>query len=100
MGRKKLVEDDEVERLQKEVRELKSLNRSLMKRLKKIDREYAEEIEKANSERAQSEDVPSVQTRRSLCGHCGKGNIVTVDIVGRKFQKCDTCDWKSGRKIP
>lgn len=98
MARKK--QDDEVERLQKEIRELKATNRSMLKRLKKVDREYAEEFEKLKQERAQEEDYNSRPADRPVnCVHCGKGTIITIDLLGRKFQKCSTCDWKSGRKI-
>lgn len=101
MAKKKVQREvDEVERLQQEVRDLKATNRSMLKRLKKIDREYAAEIEKAHQERALEEDFTRTEGDRPIpCVHCGKGNIVTIDLVGRKFQRCSVCDWKSGRKV-
>jgi hypothetical protein len=38
MARKRKDDEDEVTKLEKEIRELKSLNRSLLRRLRKIDR--------------------------------------------------------------
>ena len=38
-------DEEVIEQLQKEIRELKSINRSLMKRLKKVDREYHKALE-------------------------------------------------------
>lgn len=102
MARKKKLERevDEFERLQKEVRQLKAQNRQLLQRLKKVDREYAAELEEAKTFRAVEEEYERTSGDRPVpCTHCGKGNIVTVDILGRKFQKCNACDWKSGRKI-
>lgn len=89
--KKKKDPDDEVTRLQKQVRELKALNRSLMKRLKKLDREYEEpkdiDIEDIN------EDLDTMHM--PLCQECGKGSLKTVVISQRSWQKCDTCTYRS-----
>lgn len=105
MARRKKAEreEDEIERLQKELREEKAKTRALLKRLKKVDREYAAEIEKINQERAIEEDYQEQPGNRPrTCEHCGKGNILTTEIETRnktlKFERCSNCDWVSGRK--
>lgn len=88
-------EIDEVERLQQEIRDLKATNRSMLKRLKKIDREYATEIEKANQDRALEDEYSRTPADRPVpCTHCGKGNIVEIDLLGRKFVRCTICDFR------
>lgn len=101
MAKKKFQREvDEVERLQNENRDLKATNRALLKRLKKVDKEYALEIEKANTERAREESYSEQPENRSQsCVSCGKGNRVIVDLLGRKFEKCTVCDYRSGKKI-
>ena len=85
--KKKRTQDDEVDRLQQEVRELKSLNRSLLKRLKKVDRFYHESLEQ---EEAVVEAKP-VYTTPPKCPKCGIGKMLAVTVVGRSFTRCEDC---------
>lgn len=90
MGKKK--PKDEVEVLEQKIRELKSINRNLMKRLKKVDRNFKEVIDDSVEEDsvAQKED-PNKRT----CPHCSRGEIAEISILGRVFLKCTVCDWRS-----
>lgn len=94
MGRKRKdveVEDDEIEKLQKEIRELKSINRALLKRLKKLDRNYEESLDREEETKYKEHVVH----KNPACHHCGKGQLIDVDLAGRIFQRCDTCDFRS-----
>jgi hypothetical protein len=87
--------DDEVTRLQKEIRELKALNRSLLKRLKKVDRNYVEETdphEEAIEARKSKKQKEELQDK---CRRCERGRIISVEVLGREFERCDTCDYRS-----
>ena len=88
--RKHRDSDEEViEQLQKEIRELKSINRSLMKRLKKVDREYHKALEEEESPR------PKVKKEEFSCTNCGKGHLVdNKSIPGRVFKSCTSCDYR------
>jgi hypothetical protein len=95
MGRQK---KDEVSILEQQIRELKALNRSLLRRLKKVDRNFKEELEneKREVEKSLQEEANELNHEpKQRCTHCGKGTITQVDILGRKFSRCDTCDWRS-----
>lgn len=88
-------EEDEVSKLEKEIRELKSINRSLLKQLKKLSKG----INKNLYEEALEEviDEPKKDKPKNFCEHCGKGRLNEIDIAGRKFFRCnnEACGWKS-----
>lgn len=95
MARKKDSDEETIERLEKENRELKQLNRSLLKRLRKISKGInEEEFEEAEAE---------VKVKRSTktfaeddCTNCGKGRLVMIDFGARKQIGCNnpTCNWR------
>lgn len=99
--RKKFTEDDEIERLREEIRELKSVNRSLLKRLKKIDRNYEERLEEER-EKDFKETFEKKETKKeSLCPKCAKGQLkVNSDIPGRIITSCETCEYRETKKVP
>ena len=90
--RKHRDSDEEViEQLQKEIRELKSINRSLLKRLKKVDREYHKALEEEEEESPR----PKVKKEEFSCTNCGKGHLVdNKSIPGRVFKSCTSCDYR------
>lgn len=92
MAKKK--DDSEIDRLEQQVRELKSLNRSLMKRLKKVDRHYKEVVNEREEEDAGSEKE---RTKRT-CSNCERGELTEVNLLGRVFERCTVCDWRSKTK--
>lgn len=94
--KKHKAELEESDRLHKEIRELKSIIRSLKKRLKKVDRGYKEEND-VEQEEDREDDLESIP-RAKKCERCSKGNIIKVDILGRKFERCENnCGYR--RKI-
>lgn len=90
MAKKK--DDSEIDRLEQQVRELKSINRSLMKRLKKVDRHYKDVINEPAEPEQEKEG-----TKRT-CPNCERGEITEVDLLGRIFERCSVCDWRSKTK--
>lgn len=90
MAKKKT--EDEVTRLEEQIRELKSVNRSLMKRLKKVDRHYKDVINERD------EETPEKEGTKRTCPHCERGDVTEVDLLGRVFERCTVCDWRSKTK--
>lgn len=93
-NKKAKKEQDYVEKLELEIRELKSINRSLMKQLKKLSKgihkqEYEEALEQIVNE-------PKEETGRS-CPQCGSKRLKQIEIAGRRFESCNICDYKSGK---
>lgn len=90
-------EKDHIEYLEKFVRELKSVNRSLLKQLKKISKginkeEYEnklDELELSNGKKKER------KPEDKKCPECFRGNIIEIDIASRKFQRCSICEYKS-----
>lgn len=79
---------DNESRLEQEVRDLKSLVRSLQKRLRKVDKGFKEE------EAEEVEDFPVSEK----CNECGKGTLSTVRVAGREFKRCNVCEYRSKAK--
>jgi hypothetical protein len=93
MSKRKNKEEDEVEKLEKEIRELKSLNRSLLRRLRKIDKGFNEYVKEANHEEEEEPRTPP--ERRSLCSSCGRSELTNITVAGRCFKRCELCGWRS-----
>lgn len=89
-------EQDEITRLEREIRELKSINRSLMKQLKKLAKGiHKEEIEEAlDSLETKKEEVEV--NKHKKCPNCARSSLIETDINGRIFQNCPICEYKSG----
>ena len=90
-------EQDEIERLEKEVRELKAINRSLMKQLKKLAKGiHKQEVEEALEKL--EENGPKKEDDRRECPNCGRtGGLRELILANRRFERCDICDYKSGK---
>lgn len=89
-------EQDELERLEKENRELKAINRSLLKQIKKLSKginrqEFEEAME--TIEHGPKKDEPNAKK----CPECGRLGLKDVIVAGRLFHRCSICDYKSGR---
>lgn len=91
-------EEDELTRLEKENRELKAVNRSLMKQLKKLAKGInKEEVEQA-LERIEDHAPTKEHTQEEApCPECGRKGLKEIILAGRKFQRCCICSFKSGR---
>lgn len=88
--------DTEVERLEKEVRDLKSLNRQLTKRLKKIDRQFRKNLE------LEEEELRKPPKREKIvpdCPACFKGNLMDIELGSKLLRKCNTCAYRKTQSL-
>lgn len=67
------------------IRQLKSENRQLKKRIKQLEKQFYTKIEKIEEENPKLE----------LCPSCGKGTLDCVVVAGRTFTRCDTCEYRT-----
>jgi predicted nucleic acid-binding Zn ribbon protein len=95
MGKRKQQREklDELEQLQKEVKELRSINRSLEKEIKKSNKQYKPEFD---SEVLLKEEV---EDKRSKCPQCGKGHLISTELGPRKLVRCELCDYRLVNKL-
>jgi len=82
-----------VARLEQKLRELKSINRSLSKKLRRINKGYR----KLRSEPEEESEERS-KPQPNLCPDC-KEPVRPVEVAGRKWESCRDCGWRSQVKI-
>lgn len=98
MRKKAKREEDELTRLEQEVRELKAINRSLTKQLKKLAKGiHKEEIEEALEKLEDPREQEDKEDRLPPCPGCGRNGLRETILAGRRFRSCTICDYKSGR---
>ena len=89
-------EQDQIELLEKENRELKAINRSLLKQLKKLSRGInKEEYDKAIEEINEVKKEPDQSSHVKKCPECSRASLTEFIIAGRLFERCNICDYKS-----
>lgn len=91
-------EDDLIERLEKENRELKSLSKSLQKRLKKVSKGYNNFIQEDGLEESNKALETLTKELNKICYDCG-GNYKKYKLVNREYRLCDGCGKRSKAKI-
>lgn len=102
MPKRKREENDEIESLQKEVRELKALNRSLIKQIKKLNK-GANRIESLE-ELLQDELAGKVEhgtkevKRKGNCPECDEGQLEILDLGSKTYQICSHCAYRKKEK--
>lgn len=95
---KKLQKEEQyVDQLEKEIRELKYINRSLMKQLKKMSKginklEFEQALERLDDEKEQTK-----APRGKCCPECAGNRLREIEVAGRRFERCEQCGYKSGR---
>lgn len=90
MGKRKKPDDeDRVEELEQQIRELKSINRHLMKRLKKLDRGFKYD------EIYDEDDV----SNKNMCPDCSRGELIEIFIINRKLTRCEICGYRRTEKL-
>ena len=99
---KRSTEEDRVDELEKEVRELKGLNRSLMKQLKKLSKginrlEFEEALERLDNEQEISEKTKGSKDSGRKCPDCNSKSLNQFELAGRKFERCEVCGYRSGK---
>lgn len=79
-------DEDTIDRLNSELRDLKALNRSLLRRIKKLDRNYEESLEQE-----EPEYTPPPKKTLPKCPNCKEGELEQVEIesLGKKYSKCN-----------
>lgn len=87
MSRKKSELEDKIEELQAEIAELRATNKSLIRRLRKVDNKFDED------EYLEDSDIEKKYERlqQFICPFCKKQTMEEVEIAGRIFRKCDNC---------
>jgi len=97
MARRGNKEEDEVTRLEKEIRELKSINRSLMKQLKKLAKGiHKQEVEEALEKLEDNGPKEKEPDKSRECPNCGRNGLKEIIVAGRLFHRCDICSYRSG----
>lgn len=91
-------EPDEITRLEKEIRELKSINRSLLKQIKKLSKGiHRQEYEDAVGMVENGSEKEEQKEPGKRCPECSHPGLRTVVIAGRRFENCSICEYKSKR---
>lgn len=106
MGRSSKKQLTEVERLTSEIKQLKEVNRSITRQLKKYNKEAHLNEKLPPDEEDQFEPVekyagnPNLDANRVVCTKCGVGTVVTTDIGVKWLDMCDngTCKNRKTRK--
>lgn len=95
MTKKIRREEDKVEQLERENRELKSINRSLLKRLKKVDKGGSKHERRKKDEQLYIETQDDEEDNTFNCPQCSRGNLNKVSVAGRTFFKCLICEYRT-----
>ena len=94
MARKNREQSDK-ERLEKLVRELKSENRQLKKRLGRLTKGYRKYLDKDVEE----SEEPLVKEEVKICYECSHGIMKLVIVANRRWRQCDQCLNRTKAKI-
>lgn len=90
MSRRQDREDRLLERLQTENKELKQLNRSLMKKVKSLSKGYYKFMVAQDEEQEKEAVQEAKETAKKLCYECS-GEYKEIIIVNRRFRQCQDC---------
>ena len=97
LAKKHEREEDELTKLQKQVRELKGIVRALQKRLRKVDKEHQAALAELEHEIAVEEDIEPAEkydcSPERKCS-CGKGELIRFEAAGRTFDRCTVCKFR------
>lgn len=91
MSRSRKKTTDELEQLKAENRELKSINKSLMRQIRKLEKEYKTEFVQ---ELLIKEDIEDKKPKAEKCSKCARGTIKTTELGPRSIQSCTICDFR------
>lgn len=96
MGKKRQVEDESltIERLEKEIKELKSVNKSLLRQLKKESRKYKPEFEEDDNSSSAVVKEDETNKLRKICTECGRGKIIETPLGSRTLIGCTICSYR------
>ena len=80
-------EEDTVDRLERENRELKAVNRQLQKRLKKVDRRFKAKREMIETKEERELDKAE-EKRPGDCPRCKENDITEIDMGVKTYETC------------
>lgn len=92
MSKRKNEQNDDIERLEQEIKRLKSENRHLHKELKRSNKKYKPEHDQEELIKEDHKHKPDI------CEQCGKGKLAIVELGPRKLISCDVCDYRKTLK--
>lgn len=98
MSKKYERQQDDLERLEKELREYKAENKALRKKLKVVNKGYYKYLvasDKAEQEEA-SEQIKAIAIK--ICYSCNIGNLKLMILGNRYIRKCTNCDYHTKSK--
>lgn len=95
MTKKIKRDEDKLEQLERENRELKSINRSLLKRLKKVDRGGSKLDKRERDEQLYIESNDDNDEKTFNCPRCSRSNLIRVSVAGRLFFRCEICEYRT-----
>jgi hypothetical protein len=90
---------DEIERLEAEVRELRAINRSLMRQIKKLDRGYKEPDEDKGKKKPREVPIDKDEAPARTCPECHKGHVIEKIVLDRRWEECNLCPRRTKAKI-
>lgn len=88
--------EDTVDRLEREVRSLKSTNRSLLRQLKKLSRGYKKFMVEDDHKEAHKM-VEAVA--RKICFECSVGEMKEIVVCNRRWRACTHCAHRTNVSI-
>lgn len=87
-------EDRIAERLKEENRELKQINRSLMKQVKKLSRGYLKFTTAETKAEEQEAVHEAKETAKKICFSCNEGEYKEIIVMNRRWRQCQACNKK------
>jgi hypothetical protein len=88
MSRKKSEDQDKIESLEEQIRNLKSIIKSLVRKLKKIDKKFVyNELQETET----SSKFEDIKKKLKQCPYCKQISIEEFQVAGRKIGKCTSC---------
>lgn len=93
-------QEDSIERLQGRIKELESTNKTLRKRLKRLEKYSEQFIETVEAAVEESHEETQPQKSISRCPECVKGTMAIIKITDRQFERCQECGFRTkARKV-
>ncbi len=90
--------EEYVERLEAQIRELKSENRSLLKRVRRLSKGYRKFLDQEHDEDVK-EAPKAISDEIKACWECTKGVLIKKVVLNRSWRECTVCPKRTRVKI-
>jgi predicted nuclease with TOPRIM domain len=91
MSKKYEREQSQLEHLEKEIKRYKEENRSLLKKLKVLNKGYYKYLY-SETEAEEKEALANVKAIAvKICWNCNVGNYKEIIVINRRWRQCDNC---------